>query len=259
MKRKAVYPVVFAAIIAALFINSTPVRASEADDAIEKSFKETYVYMTFLKDDAVKIAAKDGVVTLTGTTADESNRALAQVTASNLPGVTGVDNQLATKAEVAAENTDLWIARKAKLALLFHRNVNAGKTIIDVKDKVVTLKGEASSSAQKELTGEYVKDIAGVTSVKNEMTVAAAPVKPERTTIEKMDDASVSALVKTVLVTHASTSSIRTKVETRNGEVTLTGIARNAAEISLVSKLIADVQGVTTVKNLMTVDATATK
>jgi len=56
------------------------------------------------------------------------------------------------------------------------------------------------------------------------------------------------------LLSHRSTRSVGTKVETRVGEVTLTGIARNEAEKSLVAKLVTDIQGVTGVKNLMTVE-----
>ena len=259
MNPKTVFPFAFAAAAAAMIFTGTPLRASESDDRIESSFKKTYVYQTYLKDDAIKAEAKEGVVTLTGTVSEEGHKTLAQETASGLLGVNRVDNKLATKAEAAAENADTWINRKVKLTLLFHRNVNAGKTVIEVKDKVVTLKGEASSVAQKELTTEYANDIEGVKEVKNEMTVAAVAEPAERTATEKMDDASVTAQVKTALSNHRSTSSIKTKVETRDGEVVLTGIAKNAAEKALVSKLVADIQGVTGVKNQMTVDEVKTK
>jgi osmotically-inducible protein OsmY len=259
MKRKALYPLTLAAAAVALFASGAPLRASEADDRIESSFKKTYVYTTYLKDDAVKAQAKDGVVTLTGTVALESHKALAQETVASLPGVTSVDNQLATTAEAAAENADVWMVRKIKLALVFHRNVNATNTTVEVKDGIVTLKGEASSTAQKELTTEYAKDIEGVKEVKNEMTVAAVPQPAERTPGQKMDDASVTAQVKMALQTHRSTSALKTKVETREGEVTLTGIAKNAAEKSLVTKLVSDIQGVSSVKNQMTVEEIKTK
>ena len=253
MKRKAMYPLALAAAAAAMLVSSAPVRASETDDRIESSFKKTYVAQTYLKDDAVRVAAENGVVTLTGTVSEESHKALAQETVASLPGVIRVDNKLATKAEAAAENADTWINRKVKLTLLFHRNVSAGKTTVEVKDGTVTLKGEASSTAQKELTAEYAKDIEGVKEVKNEMTVAATPETTEITAGAKVDDASITAQVKTALATHRSTSALKTKVETRKGEVTLTGIAKNAAEKSLVTKLVTDIQGVTGVKNEMTV------
>ena len=47
---------------------------------------------------------------------------------------------------------------------------------------------------------------------------------------------------------------MKTGVSTREGEVTLTGTAKNAAEKSLVTKLVSDIQGVTSVKNQMTVE-----
>ena len=259
MNRKAIVPFVFAAAAAALIVSSSPVRASETDDNIESSFKKTYVYKTYLTGDAITAKSENGVVTLTGTVGEDTHKSLAQDTVAGLPGVTRVDNKLATKAEVAAENADTWIGRKVTLALLFHSNVKARQTAVQVKDGVVTLQGEASSAAQKELTGEYAKDIEGVKEVKNEMTVAAAPEKAEQSSGEKMDDASVTAQVKMALLTHRSTSSMKTKVETRDGEVTLSGIAKNAAEKSLVTKLVTDIQGVTSVKNQMTVEEATTK
>ena len=99
----------------------------------------------------------------------------------SLPGVKSVDNQLKVKGEGPAEHSDAWLGMKVKTTLLFHRNVRATKTDVNVSDGVVTLSGEASSQAQKELTTEYAKDVEGVKEVKNEMTIANAPAKPDET------------------------------------------------------------------------------
>lgn len=259
MNRKAMNQMAFAAAGAAMLLSSSSLRASETDDNIESSFKKTYVYTTYLKDDSVSTDAKDGVVTLTGTVSEESHRAMAQETVASLPGVIRVENQLSTKAEEAAESADASIARKVKLALLFHRNVDAGKTDISVNDGVVTLKGEASSMAQKELTSEYAGDISGVRKVNNEMTIISAPEMAERTDSEKLDDASITAQVRQAMSTHRSTSAVKAKVETRDGAVTLTGIAGNAAEKSLITKLVSDIRGVNSVDNQMTVQVAMTK
>ena len=143
---------------------------------------------------------------------------------------------------------------KVKSALLFHRNVRATKTDVNVKDGIVILSGEASSQAQKELATEYAKDIDNVKEVKNEMTVAKAPAQPSETMGEKIDDASITAQVKSSLMTHRSTSSMKTKVETIDGVVTLSGVAKNAAEKSLVTKLVTDINGVSSVINNMTIE-----
>jgi osmotically-inducible protein OsmY len=113
--------------------------------------------------------------------------------------------------------------------------------------------------AQKELTTEYAKDVEGVKDVKNEMTVAKAPAKSDETTGEKIDDASITAQVKMSLLSHRSTSALNTKVETTDGVVTLTGMVKNAAEKSLVTKLVTDINGVSSVHNNMTIDTTLTK
>ena len=138
------------------------------------------MFKTYLKDDSIKTESKDGVVTLTGTVADASHKSLAEDTVASLPGVKSVDNQLLVSGEQPAEHSDAWITMKVKTALLFHRNVSATGTNVYTKDGVVTLQGEASSMAQKELTTEYAKDIDNVKSVKNDMTIAKTPASARR-------------------------------------------------------------------------------
>jgi osmotically-inducible protein OsmY len=237
----------------ALFVTGPPLRASDTDDRIESSAKNSYVFKTHLKNDSIKAESKNGVVTLTGKVSESSHRSLAQDTVESLPGVKRVDNQLEVKGESPAEHSDSWLSTKVKTTLLFHRNVSAS-TDVFVKDGVVSLRGEASSMAQKELTSEYAKDVEGVKEVKNEMTIAKNPAKPVETYAEKIDDASITAQVKSSLMSHRSTSALKTRVETTDGVVTVSGIAKNAAEKSLVTKLVTDICGVTSVVNNMTIE-----
>ena len=237
----------------ALLVTSTSLRASSTDSRIESSAAKSYVFKTYLKDDSVKTESKDGIVTLTGTVADANHKSLAQDTVEGLPGVKSVDNQLQIKGGQPAEHSDTWIGWKVKSALLFHRNVSASGTTVYVKDGIVTLQGEASSMAEKELTTEYAKDIDNVKEVKNEMTIAKTPAAPDATIGDKIDDASITAQVKSSLLSHHSTSAIHTTVSTADGVVTLGGIAKNDAEKSLVTKLTTDINGVTSVINNMTI------
>ncbi|MBF0387891.1 MAG: BON domain-containing protein [Candidatus Omnitrophica bacterium] len=234
-------------------VSAGAVLASETDSRIEASARNSYVYKTYLLNDTINTRSVDGAVTLTGSVSEESHRSVAQETVANLPGVKSVDNQLAVKGERPVENSDGWVGLKVKTALLFHRNVNAFKTEVGVTDGFVTLKGEALSQAQKDLAGEYAKDVEGVKSVTNEMTIAKAPENAGQTMGEKIDDASITAQVKVGLWSHHSTSAINTKVATSEGVVTISGVARNDAEKALVSKLANDVNGVTNVINNMTI------
>jgi len=253
MKMKSTYPLALSMIAGALLVTSPSLRASSTDSRIESSAAKSYVFKTVLKDDSITTESKNGIVTLTGTVADANHKSLAEDTVESLPGVKSVDNQLLVKGEQPAEHSDTWIGWKVKSALLFHRNVSATGTDVDVKDGIVTLTGQASSVAQKELTTEYAKDVDNVKEVNNEMTIAPAPAAPDATISDKIDDASITAQVKSSLLSHHSTSAIHTGVSTTDGAVTLTGIAKNEAEKSLVTKLATDINGVTSVINNMTI------
>jgi osmotically-inducible protein OsmY len=259
MKMKSTYPLALSMIAGALLVTTTSVRASGTDSRIESSADSSYVFKTVLKDDSITTESKNGMVTLTGTVADANHKSLAQDTVAGLPGVVSVDNQLLIKGEQPAEHSDTWIGWKVKSALLFHRNVSATGTTVYVKDGVVTLQGEASSMAEKELTTEYAKDVDNVKDVVNDMTIAKVPAAPDATVSDKIDDASITAEVKSSLLSHRSTSALHTGVSTADGVVTLSGIAKNDAEKSLVTKLATDINGVTSVINNMTISVPVAK
>jgi osmotically-inducible protein OsmY len=250
---KSLFPLTLAAIVSVVLTSSSPVRAADMDSRIESAAAKSYVFKTYLKDDAIKTKSQDGVVTLTGTVADSSQKSLAEDTVANLPGVRKVDNQLLINGEPPAEHSDTWISMKVKTALLFHRNVSATGTTVYTRDGVVTLEGVADSEAAKELTTQYAKDVDNVKEVRNNMTIATAPAAPDATIGDKIDDASITAQVKSTLLSHRSTSAVRTTVSTTDGVVTVGGIAKNDAEKTLVTMLATDVKGVTSVINNMTI------
>jgi osmotically-inducible protein OsmY len=262
--KKSMYRLALLAAVASMVFITIPVFGSETDDRIESSAKKTHVFKTYLKDDNIKMESKDGFVTLTGTVSDASHKSLAEETVAGLPGVKGVDNKLEEKGENRpTEKSDAWLITKVKTTLLFHRNVSGTGTEVLADNGTVTLRGEASSLAQKDLTTEYVMDVEGVETVKNEMTVSdAAAANPDGktmakktdTVIEAIDDTSITALVKTSLLYHRSTSGLATKVETKNGVVTLTGKVKTAAAKDLAGKYAGDIDGVKSVNNNITVE-----
>jgi hyperosmotically inducible protein len=224
--------------------------SSSTDRKIEDAAKASYNYRTVLADQ-VTVKSNDGVVTLTGTVQDKDDRALAEDTVENLPGVVSVDNQVVVKADYP-EHSDEWIALKIRGELLVKANVSATSTKVAVRDGVVTLTGTVQNRAQKDLTEAYAKDIDNVKAVRNELVVVTP--EPGSTTIgEDMDDASITSQVKYALLSHRSTSALSTKVVTENAVVNISGVADSDAEKSLVTKLAQDTRGVKSVVNDMTV------
>jgi hyperosmotically inducible periplasmic protein len=248
---KNTYPVKLLAATMTMIILNSPAMADKMDDDIEAAAKNSYIFKTFLNNDDIKVDVDDGVATLKGTVLEESHKALAKETVASLPGVKSVNNKIEISGKHPAEKSDEWLATKVKTTLLFHNNVSA-KTDVSVKDGTVTLGGTADNQAEKELTSEYALDVEGVKEVKNLMTVVATP-KSATTMTDKIDDASITGAVKILLLSHRSTSAVNTNVVTKDGVVTLKGEANNAAEVSLVTKLVSDATGVKKVNNEMTV------
>jgi hyperosmotically inducible protein len=241
-------------LLSVLALTASPIVlfASSSDDRkIESAAEASYNYRTVLEDH-VKVKAKDGVVTLTGVVQDKDEKNLAADTVENLPGVTRVQNDLVVTPRTV-EHSDGWMAVKIRSQLLVKSGVSATATKVDVKDGVVTLTGTADNVAQKELTGLHAKDIAGVKSVTNDLVVSTQP--PHETMSEKIDDASVTTLVKYALLRHKGTHTVQTKVSTQDGRVSITGEASSDAEKALVTKLAEDVRGAKSVSNKMTVKA----
>lgn len=252
--------------------------SSATDNKIEETVKASYNYRTVLEDH-VKVKANDGIVTLTGTVQDNDERALAVDTVENIPGVTAVKNEIKIKSDYP-EKSDGWMALKIRGRLLVKGNVSASTTTVNVQDGVATLTGTAENLAQKELTGIYAAEIDGVKSVRNEIVIddkaaiarrtaaadrAAADRRTDNRAVDnrrtddgrdlgdRIDDASITSQVKYALLTHKSTSALKTKVVTADGVVVVTGDAASEAEKALVTKLARDVRGVNKVNNNMVV------
>jgi osmotically-inducible protein OsmY len=244
-------PMVFMTCTALTLAAGLPPAAGGMDLRIAASARNSYNFKTFLKDDAIEVRCVAGVVTLTGSVAQEDHKSLAQETVAGLPGVKSVINLLAVAGNQPSDHSDSWISMKVKTALTFHKNVSATATTVTTQNGVVTLTGTAESDAKKELTAEYAKDVDGVLAVRNELVVGNSKQTFEQMG-EKVDDASITAQIKTTLLFRKSTHALATKVSTENGVVTLHGEALTQAEKDNVTRIAEDITGVRLVNNRMT-------
>jgi osmotically-inducible protein OsmY len=69
-----------------------------------------------------------------------------------------------------------------------------------------------------------------------------------------LEDSSITTRVRESLRNHPRTSDLAATVETTRGVVTVAGIANNTPEKALVTKIIADVEGVNGVINNLTIE-----
>lgn len=133
---------------------------------------------------------------------------------------------------------------------------------VSVADGKATLAGIVDEDITRDLAGEIALSVAGVESVDNRIEVQEEHAKKasgdnERGFGETVDDASITAAVKSRLLWNSQTEGLKTEVSTHSGVVTLSGIADSDETIELANKLAKNTHGVASVTNRLTVDADA--
>ena len=85
------------------------------------------------------------------------------------------------------------------------------------------------------------------------VTSGCAVTRGQETTGAYVDDASITTSVKAKMVEHKNVDASAIKVETLNGEVMLSGFAKNPTEKNTAENIAMKVKGVKTVKNQIVV------
>ncbi|RYG31776.1 MAG: BON domain-containing protein [Burkholderiales bacterium] len=84
-------------------------------------------------------------------------------------------------------------------------------------------------------------------------TTGCAVVRDQQTVGAYVDDATITAAIKTRFVENKTVDAAAIKVETLNGTVQLSGFAKNASEKSQAEQLARGVKGVRSVQNNLTI------
>lgn len=129
---------------------------------------------------------------------------------------------------------------------------------VSARNGKVTLTGKVEEDVNKDLAKQIALGVSGVKEVDNQIVVAAdyvTPARPaERGFGEVVDDASITAAVKSKLLWSKHTDGLSTKVETNWGKVTLQGTADTEADKNLASRLAWNTRGVVSVNNQLVVN-----
>lgn len=136
-------------------------------------------------------------------------------------------------------------------------HLRASDLKVSVNDGRATLTGTVEEDVTKDLAKQIALGVKGITAVDNQIKVQADYVAPppgtERAFGEVVEDASITAAVKSKLVWSRHTDGLTTDVDTNRGKVRLTGSADTAAEKDLAGRLAANTRGVVSVDNQLVV------
>jgi len=163
-------------------------------------------------------------------------------------------------AEQTSQKSDAWIEAQLFTTYLLNEHLNPFDLEITVEQGVVTLAGTVESSAEKDLAIEIAKGVKGVKQVESEKVV----VDPEATIGKKVDraqsnfldmveNANLTAKVKTRLLWNSNTSGLKINVDSNKGVVTLKGEVDSAVQKELAGQLAANTEGVMDVQNNLSV------
>lgn len=132
---------------------------------------------------------------------------------------------------------------------------------VSVHDGKATLTGTVEEGVNKDLAREIALGVSGITDVDNQIVVQADYVPPARAQAgdraygEVIEDASITAAVKSKLAWSRDADAIGMNVETQRGKVTLSGNADSKAEKDKAGRLAESTRGVVSVSNQLVVQA----
>jgi hyperosmotically inducible periplasmic protein len=134
--------------------------------------------------------------------------------------------------------------------------LRAGELSVTVHDGKATLTGKVNEDVNKDLAKEIALGVSGIKEVDNQIEVISdytPPPAPARSYGEVVDDASITAAIKSKLIWSKNTQGQDTAVTTNAGKVTLKGTAETAAAKDLVGRMALNTRGVQSVSNQLVV------
>lgn len=185
--------------------------------------------------------------------------ALASATALALAAGSGA----AASATVSQDVTDA--RQEAQIATTYALSpyLRANDLEVSVHEGKAILSGKVEESVSKDLAKQIALGVDGIKDVDNQIVVQADYVPPARSSADRsygevIDDATITAAVKSKLMWSKNTEGLATDVDTKRGKVSLKGTANSNATRDLAGRLAKDTRGVIAVDNQLIIDSAKT-
>ncbi|MGC1241461.1 MAG: BON domain-containing protein [Chryseosolibacter sp.] len=199
-----------------------------------------------LRDVATEIgvAAKDGVVTLSGTVDTYWKKIATERAAQRVSGVRVVACDIEVKVGVIGKRTDTEVAEAVRNALRWNSAVNEEKIQIKIDNGWVYLDGKVDWEYEKRNAQESVEDLVSVRGVTNNIVIESKPI----------DTKDIQRKIAAAYHRSATLDSSTINIEPSGNKITLHGKVRSWAEKKEAEKVAWAAPGVTAVDNKIEVD-----
>ena len=192
----------------------------------------------FLKASDIGVVVKNGIVTLSGTVANYSQKLAAERAAKKVTGVRGIAEDIQIGVSPVFRKNDTEIAESVLNALKWHSAVPEEKVKVKVEDGIVKLEGEVEWEYQRSSAKDAVDHLLGVRNVVNNISV-----KP------KVSVADIKNKISAAFHRTATIEADRISVEVVGNKVILEGKVRSYAEKEDAMDAAWAAPGITTVEN----------
>ena len=194
-------------------------------------------------------ADQGGVVTLKGEVPREDLRRLAGQVAEAVPDVTRVDNQVRVNSQLAApapgsdrtvgENfDDKALVAKVNLAFSLNKDLKGTDLKVSVFKRAVTLTGQVSTPAQRQLAVSIAQQTAGVQGVTDQIGVSGSAASPSAS-----DAGARAAAAQSAVRANASLAPYGLTVAAEGSRLVVRGQVKTAAEKDLAGLLAREAAG----------------
>jgi hyperosmotically inducible protein len=150
---------------------------ANSDAWLNEKVKTLLLFHRSAKTGKIEVSVQEGIVTLRGNAPSQIKKDLTTEYAKDVEGVKDVINEMTVskpskkKINVDQKIDDASTTAQVKMTLLCHGSTSALNTKVVTKKGLVTIYGQAGSSAEKDLVTHIVNDVNGVKRVTNRMTI----------------------------------------------------------------------------------------
>jgi osmotically-inducible protein OsmY len=191
----------------------------KTDGQLQKDVIEELRWDPSVGNAEIGVAAKSGVVTLTGQVPSFAKKYAATRAAERVAGVRALAEDLKVVLPSSYNRTDTDLAHAVASTLTWDIQVPNETVKARIEDGWVTLEGEVEWQYQSNATERAVRNLTGVRGVSNLIQIKKHASAPD-----------VKSRIESALKRHAELDSKQISVEATDGRVTLRGKVRSWAE-----------------------------